>query len=75
MNSLEKVFVYVPTALCNTFRDYHMPGGSHYDSQTDKYANKIVFLQDTNSIYTHGELYGGGGQSDPWQEYEETSGE
>lgn len=73
MNSLEKILVFVPIDYCEDFRKYHMPGGEHYN-EPDKYSNKVIFLEDTHELVTHGGVYGGS-TLDLWKEYTETEPE
>ena len=52
MANLNKLLVHVPSDLCDGFKTKYVNG-------TDRsYDNKVVFLEDTQEIFTQGKLYG-----------------
>ena len=52
MANLNKLLVHVPSNLCDGFKTKYVNG-------TDRsYDNKVVFLEDTQEIFTQGKLYG-----------------
>lgn len=52
MANLNKLLVHVPSALCDGFKTKYVTG-------TDRsYDSKVVFLEKTQEIFTHGKIYG-----------------
>lgn len=55
MANLNKLLVNVPTALCEGFKEKYV---KDTDRRDRSYDNKVVFLEDTQEIFTQGKLYG-----------------
>lgn len=55
MANLNKLLVHVPLALCEGFKEKYV---KDTDRRDRSYDNKVVFLEDTQEIFTQGKLYG-----------------
>lgn len=54
---LNKLFVFVYTSDCESFRSIYIEPIEGVERKTD-YDNKIVFLEDNQELFTQGKIYG-----------------